>query len=109
MIDKNKSYLKKNIKKYKKIIEDLKNKELSKIYNENIFNSILEENIYSYTVYYKYYKYTLIKNYINKYNKYINLEKKKIKAVYCFNKINLIDDLIELIIKKYVRLLRFNT
>lgn len=100
MIDKNKSYLKRNIKKYKKIIEDLKNKELSKIYNENIFNSILEDNIYSYTVYYKYYKYTLIKNYINKYNKYINIEKKKIKAVYCLNKINLIDDLIELIIKK---------
>tara|TARA_B100001094_G_scaffold306437_1_gene337207 strand:+ start:6203 stop:6514 length:312 start_codon:yes stop_codon:yes gene_type:complete len=99
-IEKNKSYLKKNIKQYRKIIEDLKNKELSQIYNENIFNSILEDNIYSYTVYYKYYKYTLIKNYINKYNKYINLEKKKIKVVYCLNKINLIGDLIELIVKK---------
>ena len=100
MINKNKSYLKRNILKYQIIIEDLKKKELSKIYNENIFNSILEDNIYSYTVYYKYYKYTLIKNYINKYNNYINLEEKKIKAVYCLNKLNLIDDLIQLIVKK---------
>lgn len=83
-----------------KIKEQLKYKELKNIYSENILDSILKGNIYSYSVYFNYYKQSIINNYRNKYYLYLESVNKKIKSLYALKNTILIQDIQELIIEK---------